>query len=101
MESTPPPGEIGLIYQLKANLGENIFDKVTYNIDPEIWKMLACLGTRNPYSILVHDLLAFFQLKILCRKLSMETSMAHKSCTRMERGILNFHTNPFPVFSNC
>ena len=44
-----------------------------------------CFGTRIPYSILVHNLLAI-EIKIQVLKLTMQTSMLQKKWTRMECG---------------
>ena len=51
----------------------------------------ACLGTKIPHSILVHDLPSI-EIGIQHLKLAMQTSMLHKSWTRMECGILDSHT---------
>ena len=51
-----------LIYQSKANLVEKIlFSEITHFLDPDFRKKCwegACFGTRIPYSILFHNLLA-------------------------------------------
>ena len=89
-----------LIYQSKVNLGENIlFGNMPHLIDPEIRKMPVngMLETKVLNSILVHDLPSI-EIQSLHLKLEMQTSMLHKSWTKMERGILDSHKNPLQAF---
>ena len=85
-----------LIYQSKINLHEKIlFRKIPHLIDPEMRKILekGMFGSKIPHSILVHYLPPI-EIRITFLKLAMQTSMLHKSWTRMERGILDSHTDP-------
>ena len=89
-----------LIYQSKGDLHEKIlFDKVARHLEPEIRKCLkgACLGTKIPNTILVHNLLTI-EVKVLFLKLTILTSMPHKSWARMERGIFYSYTIPLQAF---
>ena len=61
------------IHQSKANLDEKIlFCNISHLIDPEIkkWWYRACLVTKFPYSIQVHDL-PFIEIQVLYLKVAM------------------------------
>ena len=89
-----------VIYYSKANLDSKIlFGSIPHLTSLEMRKMLErhVLGTTVPHSILVHNLLSI-EIRIQHLKLAMQTSMPHKSWTRMECGILDSLTNPLQAF---
>ena len=91
-----------LIYQSKANLDEKIlFGKIIHHLDhldPETRKLVVNGKFANEHiPCWSNDLLAV-RIEILFKKLTMYTSMPHKSWTSMERGILDSHTDPLQAF---
>ena len=93
-----------LICQSKVNLDEKIlFGDTLLLTGPEIRKNAgeeACQGTKIPHSIVIHDLPSI-EIRILFLKLAMQTSMPHKSWTRMECGIsilIQTRYRHFPIY---
>ncbi len=93
-----------LIYHAKANLDEKIlFGRIIHLQNPQIGKMLVrgLYGNREfhvPFWSMIYLAWKFEFTTIVSFRNRILISIASKSRTRMEGGILDSHTNPLQAF---